>query len=118
MPKLKEILKTFGIGSLLYLPFVARAGLLTGVACPTSIACNSGDLPALIVGITNLILAVAGAIAVLFVIIGGFQYITSAGNEERAEAGKRTLQNAIIGVVVIVLSFVIIAVVSNELSKV
>lgn len=64
----------------------------------------------------NLLLSVSGLIAVLFIIIGGFQYITSRGNEEQAETGKRTLTNAIIGVVVIVLSFAIVRIVSNTFS--
>jgi hypothetical protein len=50
------------------------------------------------------------------VVIGGYQYITSAGNEEQSEKGKKTLVNAIIGIVVIVLSFTIINVVVNTVS--
>ncbi|MEO8065894.1 MAG: hypothetical protein ABI643_03535 [Candidatus Doudnabacteria bacterium] len=65
--------------------------------------------------IINTLLAIAGLLAVLFIIIGGFQYITSAGNEERAEAGRKTLVNAIIGIVIIILSFVIITVINNAL---
>ncbi|MBI3231918.1 MAG: hypothetical protein HYZ51_02465 [Candidatus Doudnabacteria bacterium] len=70
----------------------------------------------LIYRIVSLLLFVAGALAVVFVIIGGYQYITSAGNEEQSEKGKKTLLNAIIGIVVIVLSYVIINVVVNTIS--
>ncbi len=63
-------------------------------------------------------LGIAGLLAVAFVIYGGFQYITSGGNEEQAEAGRKTLTNAIIGVVIVVLSYVIVAVISNALAKV
>ena len=70
----------------------------------------------LIYRIISLLLVVAGALAVLFVIIGGYQYITSHGNEEKSESGKKTLVNAIIGVVVIVLAWVIINVVVNTIS--
>ena len=59
----------------------------------------------------------AGAIAVVFVIIGGYQYLTSAGNEESAEKGQKTLTNAIIGVVVVVLAYVIINVIVNLVSS-
>ena len=45
--------------------------------------------------------------------IGGFWYITSAGNEETAEKGRATAINAIIGIIIIILSYVIISVVSN-----
>lgn len=67
----------------------------------------------LIANIIVLMLSLAGIVAVLYVIIGGFWYITAAGNEEQAEKGKNTLLNAVIGIVVIVLSYVIINVVSN-----
>lgn len=70
----------------------------------------------LIYRIISLLLFVAGGLAVLFVIIGGYQYITAAGNEEQSEKGKKTLVNAIIGVVVIVLAWVIINVVVNTIS--
>jgi len=65
--------------------------------------------------IINIALALAGLVAVLFLIIGGFRYITSAGNEETAENAKKIIINAIIGVVVIILAFVIVRVISNAL---
>ena len=70
----------------------------------------------LIYRIISLLLFVAGALAVLFVIIGGYQYITAAGNEEASEKGKKTLVNAIIGVVLIILAYVIINVIVNTVS--
>lgn len=68
-----------------------------------------------ILRIINIALAIAGLIAVLFLIIGGFRYITAAGNEEAAESAKKIIINSIIGVVVIILSFVIVRVISNAL---
>ncbi len=60
-------------------------------------------------------LKVVGVLAVGFIIFGGLQYLTSGGNEEQAEAGKKTLTNAVIGLVIIILSYVIVAVVVNAL---
>jgi hypothetical protein len=76
----------------------------------------SGSATELITNVVRLMLMLAGAIAVVFVIIGGYYYMTSAGNEEAAEQGKKTLINAIIGVVVIILSYTIINVISNQVS--
>jgi hypothetical protein len=70
-------------------------------------------LSELILGIIMYMLLFAGSIAVIFVIIGGFQYVTSGGNEEQAEKGRKTLINAVIGIVIIVLAYVIINVVAN-----
>lgn len=71
------------------------------------------NLNSLITTVINWLLGIAFGIAVLFLIIGGFWYITSAGNEETAEKGKNTAINAIIGIVIIILSYVIVNVISN-----
>lgn len=78
---------------------------------------SSQDVVQLIVGIIELLLMLAGAIAVLFVIIGGFWYMTSAGNAEQAEKGKTAVINAIIGIVVIILSYVIINVIVRTVER-
>lgn len=77
---------------------------------------SSSSLSELIANGIRLFLMFSGAIAIVFVIIGGFMYITSNGNEEQAEKGKNTLINAIIGVVIIIMSYVIINVITNLVS--
>lgn len=66
-----------------------------------------------IIKVINVLLSVAAAIAVLFIIIGGFMYVTSAGNAEQAEKGRTTLVNAVIGLIIIILAYVIVGVVNN-----
>ncbi len=74
------------------------------------------DLPHLIYDVIKLMLLFAGAIAVLFIIIGGYYYITASGNEEQSEKGKKTLINAIIGIVIIILAYTIITVIENTIT--
>jgi hypothetical protein len=66
--------------------------------------------------ITGILLPVVGIIAVLFIIIGGFQYMFAGTNEKLAEKGKNTIRNAVIGLVIIILSYVIIVVVVNTIA--
>jgi len=103
--------------SLTFAPLmVANAQLNRNLPCDSSsgLNCNAGTtVNGLIRTVINWLLGIAFAVAVLFLIIGGFWYITSAGNEEQAEKGKSTAVNAIIGIVIIILSYVIISVVSN-----
>src|SRR4051812_49390572 len=73
---------------------------------------NATDLIARVI---KLLLLFTAAIAILFIIIGGYQYITSAGNEESAEKGRKTLVNAVIGLAIIVMSYAIVNVVTNQL---
>jgi hypothetical protein len=74
---------------------------------------GSRTVTELIISIINIMLFFAGMVAVVFIIIGGYWYITSAGNEEQAEKGKGTMVNAIIGIVVIILSWTLISVVTR-----
>jgi hypothetical protein len=67
----------------------------------------------LVTRIINFLLAVAAIVAIFFIIIGGFRYIISAGNPDQAKAGKQTLFNAVIGLAIIILSYVIVTVVNN-----
>lgn len=76
---------------------------------------NESNPSVFIMKIINIALGLAGLIAVLFLLIGGFRYITSAGNEEVAEQAKKIIINAVIGIVVIILSFVIVRVISSTL---
>ncbi len=71
----------------------------------------------LLFAITKILLPLTGMIAVFFIILGGYQYITSGANEELAESGKKTLQNAIIGLVIVILAYVIVTVVINTVTK-
>jgi uncharacterized membrane protein YwzB len=56
-------------------------------------------------------------VCVLFIIFGGFLYITSAGNEDRAKKGRQTLKYAIIGLIAIVMSYAIAIFVVNYLNS-
>lgn len=74
-----------------------------------------GTATDLILRIVQILLAIAGLVAVIFLIIGGFRYITAGGNEETSESAKKTITNAIIGIVIIILAFVIVRVIANAL---
>ena len=82
------------------LPLVAHAqGGLSGVPPPTGTA--QGDLAQVILRLINYVLAIVGVIALAYLVYGGFTYITSAGNEDKVEAAKEIIINAVVGVVVI-----------------
>lgn len=67
--------------------------------------------------IIDKLLIFSGIISVMFIVIGGFMYIASAGNEEQSEKGKKILMNAIIGLVVIIMAGSIVRIVSGTLTK-
>lgn len=65
----------------------------------------------------NFLLSIIAVISVLFVVIGGFRYVTSNGNEVAASKGRATITNAIIGLVIAMLSYTIIRVSVNTFSN-
>lgn len=65
----------------------------------------------------QLILFFTGSIAVLFIIIGGFQYITSGANADLAKRGKSTMVNAIIGLIIVLLSYTVASVIMTTLAS-
>lgn len=78
-------------------------------------AWSLNDVNTLIDNIRILALDLIGGVAVIFILIGAFWYLTAFGNEEKAQKGKTTLMWAIIGLVVIILAQVIINEVKNLL---
>jgi len=60
-------------------------------------------------------LMILGIWAVIFIIVGGFRLVISAGNEEAVTAAKKTITWAILGLVIAALSFSIVAIVQNLL---
>jgi hypothetical protein len=90
-------------------PDAGGTGLENGIGSETT-------LTGFILRVINIALALAGLIAVLFLIIGGFRYITAGGNEDSAGSAKKIILNAVIGIIVIILSFVVVRVVSNTLT--
>lgn len=114
---------TFAIALLPVLAFVPRvseAQLINQFAnsCPqgTGVRCNEGNLGAIFVTIINWALAIAFILAVIFLIYGGFRYILAGGNEESAKEGRTAIFNALIGVVIVVLSYVIVQIVYRFVS--
>lgn len=55
--------------------------------------------------ISNTLILLVGAIAVIMLVIGGFRYVVSSGNPSAVEGAKNTILYAIIGIVVAILAF-------------
>ncbi len=63
--------------------------------------------------IINVILVIAGFLAIVYLIFSGIRYITSAGNADQAKAARQGIINAVIGIAVVVASFVIVRLVAQ-----
>ena len=72
------------------------------------------DLPTRLINvILPIVFGLAGFIAVIIIIISGIQFTTSSGNPEAAGAARSRLVYALIGLGVIILSYVILQIVDT-----
>ena len=58
--------------------------------------------------ITNVLLFIIGAIAVIMLIIGGIRYTVSGGDSNAITSAKNTILYAIVGIVVAILAFAVV----------
>ncbi len=75
-------------------------------------------LPLVIARVVQVIFGFLGIIAVLLVVYGGFLWMTSAGDPAKVEKAKKVLLNAIIGLIIILLAFVIVSFVIRSIQGV
>lgn len=71
----------------------------------------TGDSPRVmetIGNITNILLYLAGAIAVVMIIIGGVRYATSQGDQSAITSAKNTVLYAVIGLIVTIIAYAIV----------
>lgn len=78
---------------------------------------TSGSILDIALNIMTWVLGATGSFAVIMIVIGGFRYVSSAGNEDLAEAAKETITKAVIGLVIVLLAYVIVATVDSALGS-
>jgi len=67
--------------------------------------------------VINLLSVAVGIAAVVMLIIGGFRYVTSAGNAETTKAAKNTILYALTGLVIVALAQLIVNFVLNKTTQ-
>lgn len=87
-----------------------------GTAINTQIGCIDASGAG---GFTNKLFSlgagIAGGIAFLLIIFGGFQILTSAGNPERLNEGKELISSAITGLLMIVFSVFLLRIIGVDI---
>ncbi len=58
--------------------------------------------------VINFALLLAGIVAFFYVLYGGFMYLTSGGDQTGAQKGRTMIANALIGIVIIFVSYALI----------
>ncbi len=113
------IIAIFGLCTFTITPaFAAQDSSCNDVCCsdaPASVKAASGcsgatsnDLPTVIQQILNIIIGVLGIVAVIVIVYGGFQYMTSTGDTSKLQKAKNTILYAVIGLIVCAVAFMIV----------
>ncbi|MBQ3445238.1 hypothetical protein IJG29_00685 [Candidatus Saccharibacteria bacterium] len=103
-----------GFTSIITLPAKAADSIceMSGVSDEVKKAsgCDGGsdqEISDSIVTIINAIIAILGLVAVIVIVYGGIQYMTSAGDSSKLKRAKDTILYAVIGLIISVLAFAI-----------
>lgn len=97
----------------LALPLVAFAqttppGFLDSLGCVTTGDCQLADVATGFILLTKLLLGAMGAVALLYFVIGGFQWMTSQGNQEKVRKGQQTMTNTVIALFIAFTSYLLL----------
>lgn len=79
---------------------------------------GSNDFPQYLLGLYNFGIAAIGIAALLMIMLGGYMYIASAGNNSQMEKAKGVITDALIGVVMALTAWLILYEINPELTKV
>lgn len=85
--------------------------------CNTASSDATSRINSIVHTVVNLLSAIVGIVAVIMIIVGGFRYITSGGNDTSVTSAKNTILYAIIGLVVVALAQVLVRFTLSKLTQ-
>ncbi len=96
----------------------ASSRIQSGIDAACSGDCNKSlTLGHLFANITNILIFIVGAVAVIMVIVGALRYVTANGDPKSTTAAKDTILYAVIGIVVSIASYAIVNFVVKNIGK-
>jgi hypothetical protein len=78
---------------------------------------NPEGIPKLLGNIISIASFISGTVAVIFIIVGGIRYITSAGNPKAIEGAKKTLIYAVGGLILSISAYGILTFIQDQLTR-
>lgn len=76
------------------------------------------EVPVLVGRLIKVVLQLLGLILVVLLIVGGFMWMTSGGNEEKIKKAKGIITSAVVGLVIIILAYTIATFVIERLGEI
>lgn len=85
----------------------AQQPLPADLVVPQPTAGFTGNFGELIATLINWAIALGALVCLIFILIGGFNYVTAGDDSGKAEGARGTITNAVIGLIIIASAFVI-----------
>lgn len=106
------------------LSLMAVPALASSVLDGANAAKPSSNVPSSLTGsggvfqtVSDTLIFIVGAVAVIMLVVGGLRYVVSQGDATQVKAAKDTILYSILGIVVALLAYAVVAFVSGALIK-
>ena len=76
------------------------------------------SLPIIIGQVVKIVISLLGLIAAVIIIVGGFMWMTSGGEEEKITKAKKLMINGLIGLILVILAYAIATFIISKLAGV
>jgi len=93
----------------------ANANLVAGIGCAGDGNCSPDDFFRVAINAANWILGVSGSLALGAFVVGGIMFLVSSGSSEMVNKGKQVITGAVIGLAIVLISWIVIKFVMMDL---
>jgi hypothetical protein len=119
MNKVSKIVTGLGLVAAIAFPAAAFAQTAYTVEdIGSSVGLGTADLKTTVINVISWVLGILALVAVVMIILGGFQWLTAAGSEEKIEKAKKVISAAVIGLIIVLLAWAIVIFVAGTTKNV
>jgi hypothetical protein len=96
--------------------YLYAAGRITGDkgSCELT-AFQYSDITLIALAVLDMVLRIAGIVAVGYVVYGGIQYVMSQGEPDKSKMAQQTIVNALIGLAITIIAAATVSFIGNRL---
>jgi amino acid transporter len=94
--------------ALLVVPAIAAAQIDQYDTIGTTFGMGTADLESAVINIVQWVLGFLGLISIIFILYGGFVWMTAAGDEEKVSKAKKVIGAAVVGLIVILIAWAVV----------
>lgn len=117
--KIARNLFAIALAVMVFMPMLAlqvsAANIDTGLNYANSIGLGNRDPRDIASSVIKIILGFLGIIAVVIILLGGFKWMTAAGNDDKVGEAKKIISAGVVGLLIILASYGLASFVINQL---